>query len=123
MPAMPCPWVALHDLILGHTSSLFSAFHGIASIEVLVFDIGEAERTPTILVAREFGYEKVSVSCKPRLMERIHTDGGLSIIGIVELHDTGATRAPIGFILNLCTFNFADRGEELNQIIVASGPW
>ena len=44
-----------HDLILCQAAHLFLALHGVGAIWILVFYIGQAERTSTVLITSEFG--------------------------------------------------------------------
>ena len=50
------------------------------------------------------------------------TDRCLGISSLGELNDTGSARATVGLILNLGTLDLANRGEELDKILVASRP-
>ena len=49
------PEIELHDLILGQTTGVLSALHGVAVAQIGVLDIGQAQGSTTVLVAGEFG--------------------------------------------------------------------
>ena len=92
----------LHHLLL-QVATLLTLHHVAALTTVL--DIGEAERTTTVLVACEFG------------------DGSLGVRLRAELHNTRACRATVRLVLDLGALDLADGGEELNKILVAGAPW
>lgn len=50
------------------------------------------------------------------------TDRGLGISSLSKLDDTGSARATVGLILDLGTLDLANRGEKLDEILVASRP-
>ena len=50
------------------------------------------------------------------------TNRGLGIFLLLELNDTGSTRAAVGLILDLSALNFANGREELYKILVAGRP-
>jgi len=101
-----------HDLILCQWR-LPIAFHHRVAIAVAVhvaivlltghdvLDEAEAKRSTTVLVAGELG------------------NGTLTILGVVESDDTSTFRAPIALVLDLGLLNFADRLEELDEVVVA----
>ena len=61
-----------HDLILRQSSSIFLALHCVGTIGAEVFDIGETERTSSVLVSRELGCEKrVSVDLEADMSQHI----------------------------------------------------
>lgn len=90
----------LHHLLLHRWLRL----HHVATL-VEVLDVCETERTTAVLIASEL------------------LDSGLSVALRAELDYARASRAAIGLVLDLSPLNLADRGEELDQIIVASAPW
>jgi hypothetical protein len=51
------------------------------------------------------------------------TDGSLSIFCAVELDHSSSLGSSVGLILNLCTFDLADSGEQFDEVFVAGGPW
>lgn len=61
----------------------------------------KVERATTILVALKFGDRRV------RIVHRIETD------------NTGAARTPTWFVLNLCLVDLANRGEQLDKVVIA----
>lgn len=106
----------LHDLSLGKVTCwlgihLLAASHGAAHSVVvgdswgLVLYEAQAKRATTVLVAGEL------------------RDGGLGVLDGVELDNSSATGTSVWFVLNLGLLNLADGGEELNEILVACGPW
>lgn len=123
MNASRWPWLLepSHDLILRQASGLF-AFHGISSVRALVLDVSQPKRSSSVLVAGEFGYCSVSLLSISFLGQR-RTYGSLSILSSVKLHDPSSTGATIWFILDFGAFDFANGGEKLNKILVASRPW
>ncbi|KAF7549799.1 hypothetical protein G7046_g8232 [Stylonectria norvegica] len=94
----------LHDLILGQAAVRIRV-HGFASSLVQVLDKTEVERAAAVLVTLKLG------------------NRGLGSISSVESDHASASRATTGFVLDLGLFHLADGGEQLNQIVVASGPW
>lgn len=90
-----------HHLLLHAPSGL--SLHHVATL-VGVADVGQAEGTTAILVALEL------------------RDGLGSILLLGELNHTSATRATCRLILDLCTLDLTDRGEELDQVVVAGAP-
>lgn len=59
---------------------------------------------------------------KAELLMRALTDRGFRVFGSIEAHDTGTPRAAIGLILDLGTIDFANRGKQLDKVLVASRP-
>jgi hypothetical protein len=51
------------------------------------------------------------------------TDGSLSIFWAVELDHSCSLGSSVRLVLNLCTFDLANSGEEFDEIFVAGGPW
>lgn len=98
------PHASLHDLVLRQAGGVGVHGHGVSASRGLVLDEAQAERTTAVLVSRELG------------------DGRLRVVGVVETNDAGATRASIWLVLNLGLLNLADRGEELNEILIAGRP-
>jgi hypothetical protein len=98
--------LSLHHLILGETGGTLCV-HGIVALLAwsLVLDEAQAKRTATILVAAEL------------------VNGGLRIVCRVEADYTSAAGATVWLVLNLSLLNLADSGEQLDKILVASGPW
>ena len=92
----------LHDLI---TTSSVHDITSSAISSIAVADIGELKRTTAVLVAAELG------------------NGSLGVLGGVELDDTCTLGAAIWFILDLSLLDWADRGEEVDEIFVTGGPW
>ncbi len=78
--------------------------HAVAGTRGDVLDETEAEGSSAVLVALEFG------------------NGRLGRVGCVESYHTGASRPTAGLILDLSLLNLADSREELNKIVIASGP-
>lgn len=97
-------WQQLHDLILSEATSRLSALHEVGTTLIGIFDIGQTKGTATVLVAGELG------------------NRGSGIVWRVEFDNTSATRASVGLVLNLGTFDLADGREELDEILVACGP-
>lgn len=52
----------------------------------------------------------------------LHTDGCLSIWLLLELDNTGSTRAAVRLVLNLGAVDLANCSKKLNKILVAGGP-
>jgi hypothetical protein len=94
--------IELHDMIL----SACGVHHVTASTvgDIGIANKGQLQRTTAVLVASEFG------------------NGSLSILGRVELNNTRSFGAAVPFVLNLGFLDRADRGEEVDEILVASGP-
>lgn len=80
-----------HHLSLNGASRLL-ALHRVATL-VGVADVGQTERTTTVLVALELG------------------DGRAGVLLVGELNDTSAARASVGLVGNLGTINLGDRLE------------
>ena len=98
---------ALHDLILGKAAG-WLGLHGhciVVRSWGLILDEAEAEWSSTVLVTGELG------------------DGSLSIPNSVEANDTGSARTSVWLVLNLGLLDLSDGGEELDEILVAGGPW
>jgi hypothetical protein len=74
------------------------------TVSTSVANESQLQRTTAILVTRELG------------------DGCLSVLDRVELHNTSTLGASIAFVLNLRLLDWTDRGEEVNEIFVASRP-
>ena len=102
MHCRPLVAETLHHLIL-RAAGLLSAFHHVATL-VEVLDVREAKRASAVLIACEFG------------------DSGSGVFLVGELYHTRATRAPVRLVLNLSTLDFADCGEEFDEILVACAP-
>lgn len=82
--------------------------HGIAAAAAArreILDITESERSASVLVALELG------------------DGGLGSTNAIEPNDTSSPGATTGLVLDLGLLNLADCCEQLDQILVARGPW
>ena len=45
----------LHDLVLREATSVLSSFHNVAVVYVGVLDVGQAQRSATVLVSSELG--------------------------------------------------------------------
>lgn len=69
-----------------------------------VLDETETQGAPAILVSGEF------------------CNGRLGVVGRVELHDTGATRATVWLVLDFGTVDFANGLEKLDKVFVAGRP-
>ena len=69
-----------------------------------VADVGKAEWTTAILVALELG------------------DGLRSVLLRGELNNTSATGTTSRLVLDLCTLDLTDGGEELDEVVVAGAP-
>ena len=69
-----------------------------------ILDEAEAQGAATVLIALEF------------------RNGGFGSIPAVKANDAGATRPSARLVLDLGLLNFADRGKQLHEVIVASGP-
>lgn len=105
-----------------------ASLHRIAAtgVRVHVLDKGDTQRTTAVLVSSEFGYNRLTISAYRRTSTkeyRKHTNSGFANFRALKLDHTSAARPAVGFILNLRTLDFADRREEIHQILVASGPW
>ena len=109
-------------LLLGHH---FSSIHDIAS-KVGVANITESQWATTVEVSREFCCAPLSTGRrerKKRKGQKKLTNSSFGIVGRIELHHTGSSRPSIGFVLDFRTLHLSNSIEQLNQIIVASGPW
>jgi len=71
-----------------------------AAIGIEILDEAEPQRTPAVLVSGELG------------------DGRFSIVRGVELDDAGAAGTTVGLVLDLGAVNFANRLEELDEVVV-----
>jgi hypothetical protein len=100
---------------------VLGAFHDIAVAHVGVLDVGKTQRSTAILVTSEFSYRCVSRLISNSLGE--HTNRRLCVGSLLEFNHTGSARATVGLVLNLGTFDLSNRGEELDEILVASRPW
>lgn len=96
------PYLPLHDLILSQASGV--GVHDVGASGGLVLDEAKAKRAAAVLVSRELG------------------NGSIRVVDGVEADNTSAARTSIGLILNLSLLNLADRGEELNEILIAGRP-
>lgn len=93
-----------HDLILCEVSDF--CLHSITgTTRDLVLDKAQAERTASVLVAREF------------------FNSGIGILGRVKSNNTSTTGSAIRLVLDLSLFDLANGSEQLDKIFVASGPW
>lgn len=98
---------ALHDLVLGEAAG-WLGFHGhgiVVRSWGLVLDEAETEWASTVLVTGELG------------------DGSLGVLNSVEANDTGSAGTSVWLVLNLGLLDLSDGGEELDEILVAGGPW
>lgn len=93
---------------------------------VHVLDECDSQRTASVLVSRELGCEWVSGLFEDVYSSRKQdfklTNGGLGGIGSIELDNTSAAGTTVGLILDFGAINFADGGEQVDQVVVASGP-
>lgn len=82
------------------------SFHGFTAtgLVVHIFDEAQVERASTVLISLKLG------------------DGGLGSLSSVEFNHATTTRTAARLVLDLCLFNLADGGEELDEIVIASGP-
>jgi hypothetical protein len=119
---------ALHDLILGQTTRGLLSFHmsfhllraGTAGVHVL--DKGDTQRAATVLVTGELGCERTLVCGYRSYRGGKHTNASFSSVRRIELNNTSAAGAAMGFILDFGPLNLADGGEQIDKILVASGP-
>jgi hypothetical protein len=81
------------------------SLHVVCPALVRVFDVAQVQRTSTVLVALELG------------------DTGLGRVGSVEADDTSTSRSTARLVLNLGLFDFSNRCEKLDKVVIASGPW
>lgn len=93
-----------HDLILSQTTHTVR-LHAVTAARGEVLDEAETERSSSILVTLELG------------------DGRLGRGRAVEAYDASASGSAAGLILYLGLLDLANRGEQLNEIFVAGGPW
>jgi len=49
------PETALHNLILSQATGVLGTLHGVAIAQISVLDIGQAQRSATVLVTSELG--------------------------------------------------------------------
>lgn len=92
----------LHYVALGHATVV--GIHCVTPAGLEVLDVAEPELTATVLVSLELGY------------------GSIGCLGSIESDNTSSSGAATRFVLNLGLLNFADRPEQLDQVLVASGP-
>lgn len=92
-----------HDLVLGK-AAMGIGIHAVATTGRDILDVAQAERATAILIALEL------------------RNGGLRSVGIVEANHTAAARPAARLVLDFGLFDFADGGEELDQVLVARGP-
>lgn len=92
----------LHDVALGHATMV--GVHGVATAWLEVLNIAKPELAATVLVTLELG------------------DGSIRCLGSIESNDTGASGAAAWLVLDLGLLNLADGSEQLDQILVTSGP-
>lgn len=96
---------ASHDFILLDAHHAFIRTSRLATVaNVEVFDEAKTERTTSVLITSEF------------------CNGSLGIVTVVELNDSGTFRAAVWFVLDLRLLNLADGLEQLDQVIITSGP-
>lgn len=87
-----------------HASGHFGALHLIGTSGGVVLAVGEAERSTSVLIARELRNSR------------------LCCIRIVKANDASSFGATIVFVLNLSLLNFSNGGEKLDEIVVARRP-
>lgn len=80
-------------------------FHALATRLIKVLDKAQVERTTAVLVTLELGNRSFCSFCS------------------IETDDTCASRPTTRFILYFSLFHLANCGEQVNQIVVARGPW
>ena len=79
-----------------------SGIHGLTSVgSTSVADVSELEWTTTILVTGELG------------------DSSLGVVSGIELDDAGSTGATVALVLDLSLLDWANGGEEIDEILVA----
>lgn len=96
------PYLSLHDLVLSQAGGI--GVHDVGASGGLILDEAQAKRATAVLVSRELG------------------NGSIRVVDRVEADNTSAARTSVGLILNLSLLNLADRGEELNEILIAGRP-
>lgn len=92
----------LHAPLILHAARLLGAFHHVPLVGVA--HVSQAKWATAVRVALELG------------------EGLCSVFLLGKLNDTSATGATSRLVLNLCALDFADGGEELDEIVVASAP-
>jgi hypothetical protein len=102
----------LHHLVLSHTSTF--SLHSITSIRVGVFDVGQAKWSSTVLITCEFGYRPMSAYRGEIHGLKSLANSSFGIIGRTEFNDPGASRAAIGFVLDLSSLDFPNGCEKFN---------
>jgi hypothetical protein len=108
----------LHDLILSQSTSMLSTLHSFAVALVGVLYEGETKRSTTVLVAGELGCHWCQSLDSVRMGWEL-TYRGFSVFLLLELNDTGSTRATVRLVLDLSALDLADSGEELDEVLVA----
>lgn len=92
----------LHYVALGHATVV--GVHCVTPAGLEVLDVAKPELTATVLVSLELGY------------------GSISCLGNIESDNASSSGAAAGFVLDLGLLNFTDRPEQLDEVLVASGP-
>lgn len=90
----------LHYVALGHATMV--GVHCVTSAGLEVLDVAEPELTAAVLISLELGY------------------GSIGCLGSIESHNTSSSGAATRFVLDLGLLNFADRPEQLDQVLIAS---
>lgn len=78
--------------------------HRVTTAGLEVLDVAESELTATVLISLELGY------------------GSIGCLGSIESDNTSSSGAAARFVLDLGLLDFADRPEQLNQVLIAGGP-
>lgn len=79
--------------------------HGVATAGLEVLNIAKPELAATVLVSLELGY------------------GSIRCLSSVESNDTGTSGAAAWLVLDLGLLDLAYGPEQLDQILITSGPW
>jgi len=76
----------------------------VVTTRVDVLDKAEAKRPSAVLIALKLG------------------NSSFGCVGIVKADDSATTRSTARLVLDLGLLDLANRGEELDEIFIASGP-
>lgn len=78
--------------------------HCVTSAGLEVLDVAKPKLTTTVLISLELGY------------------GSIGCLGSIKANNTSSSGAAARFVLDFSLLNFTDRPEQLDQVLVASGP-
>lgn len=94
-----------HNLVLRQTTVSVRVHDVASTTRCKVLDEAEAKRSAAVLIPLEFRNRR------------------LSCVDTVETHNAGTPRAAAVLVLDFGLLNFSNRGEQFDQVLIASRPW